>query len=58
MKILFNVEYGTSFGEDLMLNILSENGAKTLQHKMTTHDGRHWFVELSMAGKPGTFIDY
>ena len=58
MKILFNVEYHTTFGEDLVLNILSEDAAKTSQHKMTTLDGLHWFVELSKAFKPGTFIDY
>ena len=58
MKILFNVEYSTTFGEELVLNILSEDGVKTSQHKMTTHDGQHWFVELSKAFKPGTFIDY
>lgn len=58
MKILFNVEYGTTFGEDLVLNILSEDGVKTSRHKMTTLDGLHWFVEVSKAFKPGTFIDY
>ena len=58
MKILFHVEYGTTFGEDLVLNILSEDGVKTSQHKMTTLDGLHWFVEISKAFKPGTFIDY
>jgi 4-alpha-glucanotransferase len=57
MKILFNVEYRTSFGEDLVLNILSEDAAKTSQHKMTTLDGYHWFVELTITHK-GAFIDY
>ena len=57
MKILFNVEYRTSFGEDLVLNILSEDATKSSQHKMTTLDGLHWFVELTMTHK-GAFIDY
>ena len=57
MKILFNVEYRTSFGEDLVLNILSADAAKTSQHKMSTLDGQHWFIELSMTQK-GAFIDY
>ena len=57
MKILFNVEYFTTFGESLMLNILSEDAAKTSQHKMSTLDGQHWFVELNMTQK-GAFIDY
>ena len=59
MKLLFNVEYRTTFGEELILNILPEEGtAKVSQHKMTTLDGLHWFVELTKAGKPETFIDY
>ena len=58
MKILFNVEYQTTFGEDLVLNILSDDATKTSKHKMTTLDGTHWFVELSKAMKPGTYIDY
>ena len=58
MKILFNVEYQTTFGEDLVLNILSDDATKTSKHKMTTLDGLHWFVELTKAMKPGTYIDY
>ena len=58
MKIRFNVEYQTTFGEDLVLNILSDDGTKTSKHKMTTLDGLHWFVELTKAMKPGTYIDY
>ena len=58
MIILFNVEYQTTFGEDLVLNILSDDATKTSKHKMTTLDGLHWFVELTKAMKPGTYIDY
>ena len=58
MKILFNVEYQTTFGEDLVLNILSDDATKTSRHKMTTLDGTHWFVELTKALKPGSYIDY
>ena len=59
MKLLFNVEYQTTFGEDLMLNILpEEDAAKVSQHKMTTLDGLHWFCELTKAVKPGTYMDY
>ena len=48
MKIIFNVEYQTSFGENLVLNILpvDENG-KVTKHKMTTLDGCHWFVAVT-----------
>ena len=58
MKILFNVEYQTTFGEDLVLNILSDDATKASKHKMTTLDGTHWFVELTKNLKPGTYIDY
>ena len=57
MKILFNVEYQTTFGEELVLNILSGE-EKTTTHKMTTLDGYHWFCELTKAPKTGTYIDY
>ena len=59
MKLLFNVEYHTNFGEYLVLNLIPENAsAKVSQHKMTTLDGEHWFVELTKAPKPGTYVDY
>ena len=59
MKILFNLEYQTTFGEELVLNILSaDNAAKTTKHKMTTLDGWHWFCELNLTSKSGTYIDY
>ena len=59
MKILFNLEYQTTFGEDLVLNILSgDESQKVSQHKMTTLDGLHWFVEVTKAVKTATFIDY
>ena len=59
MKLLFNVEYQTAFGEDLMLNILSDgDAAKVSQHKMSTLDGLHWTCELSKTVKAGTYMDY
>ncbi|MGM9705774.1 MAG: 4-alpha-glucanotransferase [Prevotella sp.] len=45
MRLIFNVEYETSFGEELMLNILSEpiDGAlEPRQYHMSTVDGLHW----------------
>ena len=50
MKIIFNLEYQTTFGEELMLNIKKENG-KTEQYKMTTLDGLHWTCELTKTAK-------
>ena len=59
MKLLFNLDYHTSFGEDMVLNILpEEEGGKVSQHKMTTLDGEHWFVELTKTVKSGSYIDY
>jgi 4-alpha-glucanotransferase len=59
MKILFNLEYQTVFGEDLVLNICAADDAtKVSQHKMTTLDGLHWFVEVTKQPNAGTFIDY
>ena len=55
MKILFNLEYQTIFGEELVLNILKESG-KSEQHKMATLDGMHWTYELTKPVR--TYIDY
>ena len=60
MKLKFNIEYQTSFGEELVLNILSgeKTSQKVEQHKMTTLDGLHWSCELSKSVKTSAFIDY
>ncbi len=57
MKILFNLEYQTTFGEELVINILKDN-AKPESHTMGTLDGQHWTLELSMAAEAGSYIDY
>ena len=56
MRIVFNLEYQTTFGEELALNILLDG--KTEQHKMSTLDGCHWTCELSKSVKTKTHIDY
>ena len=59
MKLLFNIEYQTTFGEYLMLNILSkDNDSKVTQYKMSALDGTHWSYQLTKTAKPGTYIDY
>ena len=59
MKILFNIEYHTTFGENLVLNILSgKDVAKAAQHKMQCHDGQHWTVEITKPWKDGMVVDY
>ena len=56
MKLCFHLEYQTTFGEELVLNILS--GDKTEAHKMGTLDGLHWTCELNKAVKTSAHIDY
>ena len=57
MKIIFNLEYQTTFGEELMLNIKKENG-ETDQYKMTTLDGLHWTCQMAKTAKTNDYVDY
>jgi 4-alpha-glucanotransferase len=57
MRLQFNLEYQTTFGEELVLNILTDK-EKNEQHRMTTCDGLHWTCEMSKTVKSGMFIDY
>ncbi len=45
MKLLFNLEYQTTFGEQLVLNILGQD-AVVSTYAMTTIDGLHWSCEV------------
>lgn len=56
MKIVFHLEYQTTFGEELMLNILTDG--RTDGHKMETPDGFHWTCEISKTVKTDTHINY
>ena len=56
MKVLFNLEYHVTFGEELVMNILMDG--KTEQHKMSTLDGLHWTCELSKAEQASAPMDY
>ena len=56
MKLRFNVEYQTTFGEQLVLNI-KENNAKTTSYRMSSLDGYHWFYELNGRISVGEIID-
>lgn len=59
MNLQFNLQYQTAFGEELVLNILSEgNSTIAEQHKMTTLDGLNWFCELAKTAEAGSYIDY
>ena len=60
MKLQFNIEYQTTFGEELVLNVLSgeKTSHKVEQHKMATLDGLHWNCELTKSVKTSAYIDY
>ena len=57
MKLVFNLEYLTNFGEQLVLNILTD-GQDTERHAMSTLDGLHWTTELSCLKEKGGLLDY
>ena len=62
MKLQFNLEYQTTFGEELVLSVFNEDGktasVKTEQYKMSTLDGLHWNCELSRSVKTSAYMDY
>lgn len=59
MTILFNLDYHTRFGEELMLNILPGSTALSPgTHKMGTVDGRTWTCEMAVKADAGTHVDY
>ena len=47
MKILFNIEYLTTYGEQLVLNIIGHDGAVE-RHTMSTHDGHEWTFDYNL----------
>ena len=57
MRIEFHLDYRTTFGEELVLNVLAESG-DVARHKMGTLDGSHWTCELTKAVKTTPYIDY
>ena len=57
MKLVFNLEYLTSFGEQLVMNIIGD-GQDVESHAMSTLDGLHWTTELSCLKEKGTLLDY
>ena len=57
MKLRFNIEYQTSFGEQLVLNI-KENSSKTTAYRMSSLDDYHWFYELNGRFSVGEVFDY
>ena len=57
MRLHFNLEYRTSFGEHLALNLLEEGG-RVENHPMQTLDGLHWQMEMACLKESGTYLDY
>ncbi|MDO4159416.1 MAG: 4-alpha-glucanotransferase, partial [Prevotellaceae bacterium] len=61
MNVLLNITYNTSFGEELVLNIIDskETGnVKETPYRMRTLNGQTWTCSLKLNLKPGTHIDY
>jgi len=52
------MEYQAQFGDYLMINILQDGDAALEQHKMVSHDGNHWFCEISHAKGNVPYMDY
>ncbi len=46
MKLIFNLDYQTTFGEQLVLNLLQADGVQK-RHCMATNDGIRWTLELT-----------
>ena len=60
MKIKFNIDYKTQFGEQMMLNIVStkEGKRKVSSYHMTTVNGETWTYELNGRYTVGQVLDY
>ena len=70
MKLIFNIDYQTVFGEELLLNLVEKDGAENhvSSYRMKTEDGMRWTYELNCPAAPsskskakfelGSVIDY
>lgn len=61
MNILLNITYDTSFGEELVLNLITgreEGSIVTTPYRMHTNDGHVWKCNLNLGLETGTHIDY
>lgn len=61
MNILLSVIYGTSFGEELVLNLITGHEGDTRMstpYRMRTLNGREWTCNLKLDLRKGTYIDY
>ena len=54
MKVRFNVEYNTIYGENLVLNIVNTaNGEKLTSHVMKPASDKVWKCDLDIPAKAG-----
>ena len=62
MKLKFNLEYQTIFGEELVLTVIKDGcqsaSTEPEQYKMSTFDGLHWTCELNRSVKACSYMDY
>lgn len=58
MNITFNLEYLTSYGEEIFLNIKKNDAATVERLAMTTADGTHWTLSREMPLKSGHTLNY
>lgn len=61
MNILLNITYDTSFGEELVPNLITgreEGSIVTTPYRMHTNDGHVWKCDLNLGLETGTHIDY
>lgn len=58
MNIVFNVDYSTIFGEEIILNIQSDGISDKKALRMVTSDGLRWTCTLNGSFETGTVIDY
>ena len=56
MTLHFHLEYETIFGEEVMLNLVGNEGVKT--HRMATFDGKDWFCDLRLSKTDSTLSYY
>ena len=58
MKVRFNIEYGTVYGENLVLNILSSGAGDLVgSHVMKPASDKIWKCDLDISAKAG-HLDY
>ena len=61
MNLLFNIDYQTQFGEELVLNIITsvhEGERQSTPYRMSTLDGERWTCELTNVVKSDGHLDY